>query len=715
MKKLFDFVNRKIYDVIVINVLLLSAILMLSRHKASLIRLIYAFIDFAISIAYYFCSFFDKTIPVTVTRLPSLSVLQYLPYDVDEIIRKLSDMWQYVFDPECFLSFFISGIAAINSASMMIILLLPLLLLLPFLVKKILLYPNESAHNSKSRLVLFFENKAMDKLYDAKDRFLTLFSTLWESSLYRWIFIILWLINFNLLTIALEFLAFYFYFAFSFDLANVPVQLVKLLLDLIIMFSSAPVVFWIVISYLIIRVIRKKIGFTRLNYRENLDRSFIERQPLIMMFTGSMGTGKTTALTSFLISIEIRFRNKALELMLELDARYPNFPWINLEDSLREAIANGTVKNLTTCRDFIKSLEEIFIESEDPADIFDYDVDHYRYSFDDNLSYKDIWETLSDYACLYFIYIIQSSLIVSNYSVRVDNEFCDSGNFPLWDTELFKNSPQASAERSRRAHVLDYDVLRLGRQVLAENPRRNSFEFGVVGLSEFAKERGNQVTLQDVKKGDDRTNQKNDLFAYGLKMCRHKATICGFPFITFVADEQRPDSLNADTRDLLSIINIDEKKPTELLMPLYFIEELIHDLLYPKWNEFYTHYRYNRGDVCFPVYVCHNIMAAIHNGYKKAYNLFGCNELEISVQSGKMDSEPVKDHIHLLHKKVYSDRFATDCHNGFFVPGLRETKSSFDEYLEYSDTVASIEELLYQNSYFIADMEKINLKGDKNE
>lgn len=146
-----------------------------------------------------------------------------------------------------------------------------------------------------------------------------------------------------------------------------------------------------------------------------------------------------------------------------------------------------------------------------------------------------------------------------------------------------------------------------------------------------------------------------------------------------------------------------------------YIEELIHDLLYPKWNEFYTQYRYNRGDVCFPVYVCHNIMAAIHNGYKKAYNLFGCNELEISVQSGKMDSEPVKDHIHLLHKKVYSDRFATDCHNGFFVPGLRETKSSFDEYLEYSDTVASIEELLYQNSYFIADMEKINLKGDKNE
>ena len=148
-------------------------------------------------------------------------------------------------------------------------------------------------------------------------------------------------------------------------------------------------------------------------------------------------------------------------------------------------------------------------------------------------------------------------------------------------------------------------------------------------------------------------------------------------------------------------------------MPMYFIEELVHDLVYPKWQDFYTQYRYLRGDVCLPVYLAHNLMSAIHNEYRRKYNLFGCNVLNVSVQSGKMDEEAKKERIHLLHKKVYSDRFATDCHYGFFAPGLRETESSFDDYPEYSGTVATVEELQYQNSYFIKDMNNINLRKDK--
>ena len=108
----------------------------------------------------------------------------------------------------------------------------------------------------------------------------------------------------------------------------------------------------------------------------------------------------------------------------------------------------------------------------------------------------------------------------------------------------------------------------------------------------------------------------------------------------------------------------------------------------------------------------HNAMSNLHNSYRKTYNLFGCNVLDVSVQSGKMEEEALADHLHILFKKVYSDRFATDCHNGFFVPELRKTQSSFDAYLEYGNTVATIEELEYQNSYFISDMKKINFEGE---
>ena len=684
------------------------------RYNAAVFRFTVSLKDLWFSIVFYFCQFFDKEVEVTVTAIPDLRVLQYLPWDIDEFFRKLHDMWELVFDVDVLISFIGNLILKLDDISMFIMLFLPLVVLLPMLFTKIALNPNNN-HGEKSKLVIFFEEKVISTLSSIKKCILEIFGYFWSRKYFKISFVVIWLLNFNVLSVCLEFLAWYFYFCFSFDILNIPIQIFKLLLDLVIFFSSADILFWLIVSYAVVCYIRNDIGYKRLNLRENLDRAFLDRQPLIIMFTGTMGTGKTTAVTSALLSYEIKFRNKALELMLELDSKYPNFPWINLEDDLRAAIDLGLVKNLTTCRDFISWRENIFLETQAQADIFDYDIQCYRYYVDDNLTCTDIWKTLSDYACLYFIYIIESSLIVSNYSVRSDNLFVDSGNFPVWDTELFKNDPRASEARSRRSHVLDYDVLRLGEKVLKNNPRSDSFEFGVVGFSEFAKERGNQLTLQELKKSDNKANQKNDLLGYSLKMCRHKATICGFPFVVFVADEQRPESLSADVRDLLSIIHIESKEPKELLMPLYFVEEMLHDFIYPLWSDFYVEYRATRGDICFPVYLIHNVISFLHLDYLKKYNLFGCNVLNVTTQSGKMDDEVKKDKIHILYKKVYSGRFVTDCHYGFFVPGLRDAESSFDEYMEYSDTVASIEELQYQNSYFIADMQKINVKGKNDE
>ena len=102
-----------------------------------------------------------------------------------------------------------------------------------------------------------------------------------------------------------------------------------------------------------------------------------------------------------------------------------------------------------------------------------------------------IFDVLETYAQAYFIYVIQSSLIVSNYAVRTDNMFLDGGNFPLWLTDFF-----AETERSERhSHILDFDILRLGRKVLENNPKAGSFEFGVVAITEIGKERGNNLEL----------------------------------------------------------------------------------------------------------------------------------------------------------------------------------------------------------------------------
>ena len=103
-------------------------------------------------------------------------------------------------------------------------------------------------------------------------------------------------------------------------------------------------------------------------------------------------------------------------------------------------------------------------------------------------------------------HVIQSSLIVANYSIRTDNALLDNGNFPLWLTDFF---PKRRRECSRHAHILDFDVLRLGKKVLENNPKAGSFEFGVVAITEIGKERGNNLELKEVKRNTDDTNQKN--------------------------------------------------------------------------------------------------------------------------------------------------------------------------------------------------------------
>lgn len=704
MKK---FLKKHVYDVVLISVILASVALTALLYRTSVIRAAQAVRDLGISIAFYFCGFFDHEIPVTVTQYPDIDILKYLPYDFDELLRRLKEMWKVIFRKDCFLGYLSDIAVFLNDFSMYLMLLVPVFVLLGYLIKRKCLEENGKAHGKKSKALAGFETRILPKLLRVGHWGVGLLNTFRQTRYYFYPLVLLWLVNMNVVTILLEALAFYFYFAMAFDFLSFIPILLKALLDVAIMLLSAPVVFWFVAAYSTIVFFRKRIGYKRLDACEAKNRIFIEKQPVVMMLTGTMGTGKTTTLTDIGISAEIMFRNKAYELILELDSKYPNFPWIALEDEIRKMIRYRQIYNLTSCRDWCdKKAYRYLLRDPGENKIFGYE-DEYRVALDDGLTDLNIWETIRDYACLYFIYIIESSLLVSNYSVRVDSVLDYAGNFPLWNTELFRNSPALSEAQTRHAHIIDYDVLRLGMQVLEDNPNRGSFEFGVVLLSEIGKERGNTLTLQEVKKGEEKANQKNDLFGYAVKMCRHKATVANFPFIRIVTDEQRPESLGADMRDLLNIVHIRSKDEKRLLIPWFFLTEIVHDFVYPRFRSFYTQYRYRRGDRDLMMYLLHNAVSSLHNYVTKQYNIFGMNLLHVEVERGTQDEEKREIRYYLCSKKVYSNRFSTDCYRAYFETQLRQTKIGLDDYKEYLDTVATADEMHYQNSYFIADMEKI--------
>ena len=309
--------------------------------------------------------------------------------------------------------------------------------------------------------------------------------------------------------------------------------------------------------------------------------------------------------------------------------------------------------------------------------LFGYDSRKYGLTYDDALKESYLFDVLSTYAQAFFIYVLETSLIVANYSVRTDNRLLSDGNFPLWALDFFSDGQR----RSRHSHILDFDVLRLGKKVLENNPKAGSFEFGVVAITEIGKERGNNLELKEVKKKNDETNQKNDLFNSWLKMCRHSATVDNFPFIKVFTDEQRPESWGADARDLCDIVNIVSAGDTRLALPFYTIEDMLSEMAFNRFIALYYDFRYRRGDNTLLVYLLKSVTAWIWKRNARVYNKYGYSIVKVEKERGTMDGKAENKRYFLMNYKIYRKRFTTDCFSDYFNDLASKTNVGLSDYL----------------------------------
>ena len=154
------------------------------------------------------------------------------------------------------------------------------------------------------------------------------------------------------------------------------------------------------------------------------------------------------------------FCQDGLYILQNNDMKFPYVPWIAFEDERRRWMEHGTVYNLASGNTWVALKRTRFARHRNAqTQLYGYDYARYGTTFDDSLKISRLFEVLETYAQAYFISIIQSSLIVANYSVRTDNVFVSYGNFPIWQTDLFlkRQRPTCSHE-----HILYFDVLRCG-------------------------------------------------------------------------------------------------------------------------------------------------------------------------------------------------------------------------------------------------------------
>ena len=657
--------------------------------------------DFGLSVGYYFCTLFglDHDIVPSVTEYSSVMDWDILlPSDFEGFTSQATSFFSLLVDGENFSGYWAKVGDVMLVLLKVVAIILPCLLILGLVIWR--LYKSGNTKHNRDTVPLRVFKMLSRWFYQPLKRAVLSYRDFLTEHRAVWIlWAVMWAFHLNAASIVTGFLAYYFYFVLSFDVANLYVQVCKLFIDLQVIFRYFP--WWCIafVCWLLFDHWRKSVALNRLRHFEARNCGFINELPIVSMACGSMGKKKTTLITDMVLSQEVMFRQKALEILQQNDMKFPYFPWIAFEDELRRCMEHGTVYNLASVKAWVALKRSRFIRHRNAqTQLYGYDYARYGTTFDDSLKISRLFEVLETYAQAYFIYVLESSLIVANYSVRTDNLMADNGNFPMWLTDFF---PKRRRPQSRHAHILDFDVLRLGRKVLENNPKAGSFEFGVVGITEIGKERGNNLELKEVKKGSDDTNQKNDLFNSWLKMCRHSATVDNFPFIKVFTDEQRPESWGADARDLADIINIASCGDMRLALPFYTIEEMLSEWAFNRFLSLYYDFRFRRGDNTLLVHILKSVVAWLWRRNLRIFNRFGYSVLKIEKERGTMDGKTENKKYYLMSVKIYAQRFSTDCFSDYFNDMARRSYTGLADYLEYATEKASVEELKMQNSYFI--------------
>lgn len=686
--------------------------------------------DVGTSLVYYFCDLIldDSPIPATVTALPSWSFapdrwepLKIFPWTWEEFKVLWGQYWAAFFTLENLRQYGYAFADLMYYLSKFLLMAMPLFLcLFLFIGRYKNTYNNDYNKDSKP---LQRAKRLLFKIAYPVCRWVRDFvGFVGEHEKYYKVWLALWLLHFNVIVIVVELVAFYLYFIVSFDWISIYTQVLKLLIDLAPMVRFLPGIVWAAIGAMVFNYICRKVAYDRLYHNERQNRGFINERGVVTIIYGNMGVGKTSMVTSMGLSAEVELRDMAFEILLETDIMFPNFPWCNLREEMKKRIESHQLVDVPSVRRWVSGCREVFaLVQEDPRwwkrqmrkrrgryQTFDYDFEHFSTTYNDNLKITELYSAIEDYACAYFIYTVQTSLLISNYSVRTDNIIEDLGNFPLWDCDFFKRDARLMDAYSRHAHIIDFDMLRLGKRMLENNPNRNAFGFGVYLISEIDKERKNALELQETKIKDNVCNQRNDLFNACLKMSRHACVIANRVFLKIICDLQRPEDWGAGGREVGEVVFIADKSnkaPTLPFFSPYWVCEALFYWLKDKWDRFYTRYIVNRADNTLMVQAVRCVVAKIDNHYRKIKGTFDCETLHLEVESGRMNGDSKERKYYRMAKKDFSKRYSTNCLSAIFE-GDEPNTMSINDFVEYAGIMATEEELQMQHSHFQNDLAK---------
>ena len=198
--------------------------------------------DFGLSVGYYFCTLFglDHDIVPSVTEYSSVMDWDILlPSDFESFTSQATSFFSLLVDGENFAGYWAKVGDVMLVLLKVVAIILPCLLILELVIWR--LYKSGNTKHNRDTVPLRVFKMLSRWFYQPLKRAVLSYRDFLTEHRAVWIlWSVMWAFHLNAASIVTGFLAYYFYFVLSFDVANLYVQVCKLFIDLQVIFRHFP-------------------------------------------------------------------------------------------------------------------------------------------------------------------------------------------------------------------------------------------------------------------------------------------------------------------------------------------------------------------------------------------------------------------------------------------------------------------------------------------
>lgn len=513
----------------------------------------------------------------------------------------------------------------------------------------------------------------------------------------------------QLFTIAVDFVANYYFFMATFDLNIIWKGVVLLLSDFLPVYFSFPFLIRLGSLYFLFDRLRLHRADDKLRKMADTNIEYLDDCGNQILINGAPRSGKNALATTLsVLYVQELLPQKLLGIMKDVERKFPFVNYSALRNEIRLKKDAGIYKNqLDIFKDFFEKKEE-FDKTKNLSIFY---VNHEKdLQIWDELTIEDIDHALCDWTLAYFFYSMRSPLAVGNYNILFNDALNpDPHYFNVTKTDALQETRKEYISRIG-TKVVNYDYLRLGEKFQSYE-KKNSYipDIGCYVITEIGKERGSSDAVKKIDGSAKKVNQKNDKFRERLLIWSHISIIRFLTLFKVIADEQRNLGLNAEMRATFeSTILIDRRKTKDgLALGAWGIESMLC-----KWILIaYDRYTLNRSEIkerqTFRNYLIKKIVKPINLYYLRRINKYSYTQINALASNGSTEgvSDDVeKKKLYIINKIAHSGRYETANMKKLFLNQMALSRMSFDDLCTFQAPSPSPLEYNYMNSFAYHDL-----------